>query len=659
MTEVTAIQKEIKKYNRKADLRLVERAYAYAQQAHAGQVRLSGDPFLSHCTKVAEILTDLRLDTTTIAAGLLHDVLEDTKHTKAELEAEFGEEVARLVEGVTQMGRLKFKDSEEHQAENIRKMLIATAKDIRVILIKLADRLHNMQTLKYLPENKIQSISAETLQIYAPLAHRLGIAKIRSELEDLSLRYLNPDIYYELSGKVAEKKAQREKEIQDLCTLLHAELRKAGIKAEVTGRPKHFYSIYRKMVDQRKDFDEIFDLRALRIITRNLRDCYGALGIVHTLWTPVPGRFKDYIAMPKRNMYQSLHTAVLGKAGERVEIQIRTEEMHRTADNGIAAHWLYKETGDESVERFDERLLWLRQLLEWLQDLKDPKEFMESLRLDLFSGEVYVFTPKGRVIELPAGSTAVDFAYAIHTDIGNQCRAAKANGRMVSLKYRLKQGDVVEIITSKKQTPRRDWLDFVQTSRARSKIRHSLKVHEEAEDGKQAEEKEGRPRIQKPPETQRATPPRQAPSVGVAGLSNIMVRFAKCCNPLPGDKVIGYITRSRGLSIHREGCPNIVIDDPARLLSVNWDGKKQTTYPASIRVKATDRPNLLADVLASIRELNVNIASANAYGRNDGTAICDFIIEVTDQSHLNTIIYAIRQVEGVYSVRRSSLKDSA
>ncbi len=659
MSELTDLLKQIKKYNRKADLKLVERAYAYASEAHAGQMRLSGDPFLSHCMKAAEILTDLHLDTTTIAAGLLHDVLEDTSRTKEELEEQFGKELANVVEGVTQMGRLKFKDSEEYQAENIRKMLIATAKDIRVILIKLADRLHNMQTLKYLPEEKIRSISTETLQIYAPLAHRLGIAKIRSELEDLSLRHLHPEIYYELVSKVAEKKAQREKEIQQFCALLKTELRKAGIKADVTGRPKHFYSIYRKMISQRKNFDEIFDLRALRIITKNLRDCYGALGIVHTLWTPVPGRFKDYTAMPKMNMYQSLHTTVLGNKGERIEVQIRTEEMHRTAENGIAAHWLYKEIGEESVERFDERLLWLRQLLEWLQDLKDPKEFMESLKIDLFSGDVYVFTPKGKVIELTAGSTPVDFAYAIHSDIGSQCRAAKVNGRMVPLKYRLKQGDVVEIMTSKKQTPRRDWLEFVQTTRARSKIRHWLKVQEEAESDKRAEEKEERPRVQKPQETPRRIPEREGPGVGVAGVANLMVRYAKCCNPLPGDKIIGYITRSRGLSIHREGCPNLVIDDPARLLTVDWDGKGQTTYPAGIRVKAADRPNMLADMLASIRELNVNIASMNAYGRKDSTAVFDFVIDVTDQSQLNAIIYAIRKVDGVYSVKRSPPKDSA
>ncbi|MBI4831355.1 MAG: bifunctional (p)ppGpp synthetase/guanosine-3',5'-bis(diphosphate) 3'-pyrophosphohydrolase [Candidatus Lindowbacteria bacterium] len=662
MNELTTIIKEIKSYNRKGDLKLVERAFAYAEQAHAGQMRLSGDPFLTHCVKVAQILVELHLDTTTVAAGLLHDVLEDTPHTKAELDEAFGEEVAALVEGVTQIGRVKYKSSEEHQAENIRKMLIAMAKDIRVILIKLADRLHNMQTLKYLPEGKIQSISTETLQIYAPLAHRLGIAKIRSELEDLSLHHLNPKVYYELVERVAEKKAQREKEIQNFCALLQTELKKAGIKAEVTGRPKHFYSIYRKMVDQRKSFDELFDLRALRVITTSLRDCYGALGIVHTLWTPVPGRFKDYIAMPKMNMYQSLHTTVLGKLGERIEVQIRTLEMHRTADNGIAAHWLYKETGDEPIERFDERLVWLRQLLEWLQDLKDPKEFMQSLRLDLFSGEVYAFTPKGRVIELPAGSTAVDFAYAIHTDIGNQCRGAKVNGRMVPLKYRLKQGDVVEIVTSKKQRPRRDWLDFVQTSRARSKIRHWLKVLED--ELKRAAEKEERPRPKQPEPHPQAEAPRQTqakdtPGVGVAGVSNMMVRYAKCCNPLPGDKIMGYITRSRGLSIHREGCPNVPNDDPARLLSVNWDGKTHATYPASIRVKATDRPHLLADILASIRELNVNIQTANAYGRKDGTGICDFTIDVTGQTELNNIIYAIRKVDGVYSVIRSSLKGGA
>lgn len=657
MNDLATLLKDSRKFSRRNDLKLIERAYTYAAKAHEGQMRLSGDPFMVHCAKVAETLTSLRLDSTTIAAGLLHDVIEDTQHTRADLEQVFGEEVARLVEGVTQIGRIKFKSSEEHQAENIRKMLVAMAKDVRVILIKLADRLHNMQTLKYLPEDKIQSISTETLQIYAPLAHRLGIAKIRSELEDLSLHYLQPDVYYDLAQQIAAKKAQRESEIDELGKVLQAALKKAGIRAEVTGRPKHFYSIYRKMVDQRKDLDEIFDLRALRIITSTLRDCYGSLGIVHTLWTPVPGRFKDYIAMPKMNMYQSLHTTVLGNKGERIEIQIRTRDMHRIAENGIAAHWLYKR-GMQSEEQFDEKLVWLRQLLEWLQDLKDPKEFMESLKLDLFSSEVYVFTPKGKVVELTAGSTPVDFAYAIHTDIGSLCRAAKVNGRMVSLRYRLKQGDVVEIMTSKKQTPRRDWLDFVQTSRARSKIRHWLKVNEEAEVEPLEEVKEEPPRVQKQPEAQRKQPPREAPEIGVSGIANMLIRFAKCCNPLPGDKIIGYITRSRGLSVHRDGCPNILSDDPARLLSVNWGGKSQAAYPAGIRVKGMDRPNFLADILASIRELNVNITSANAYTRRDSSAICDFVIEVSDQSQLNTIIYAIRQVEGVDSVRRSNLAGS-
>ncbi|RJP26008.1 MAG: bifunctional (p)ppGpp synthetase/guanosine-3',5'-bis(diphosphate) 3'-pyrophosphohydrolase [Candidatus Abyssobacteria bacterium SURF_5] len=653
MNELAAILKDSKKFSRRNDLKLIERAYTYAAKAHEGQMRLSGDPFMSHCIKVAETLTSLRLDSTTIAAGLLHDVLEDTPHTKEELEEEFGEEVARLVEGVTHIGRIKFKSSEEHQAENIRKMLIAMAKDVRIILIKLADRLHNMQTLKYLPKDKIQSISTETLQIYAPLAHRLGIAKIRSELEDLSLHYLQPETYYELAQQIAEKKAQRENEIQELCRVLNNELKRAGIKAEVTGRSKHFYSIYRKMVDQRKNLDEIFDLRALRIITSSLRECYGALGIVHTLWTPVPGRFKDYIAMPKMNMYQSLHTTVLGQKGERIEVQIRTADMHRIAENGIAAHWLYKR-GTDSEARFDERLVWLRQLLEWLQDLKDPKEFMENLKLDLFSSEVYVFTPKGKVIELPAGSTPIDFAYAIHTDIGNSCRAAKVNGRMVSLRYRLKQGDVTEIMTSKKQTPRRDWLDFVQTSRARSKIRHWLRVHEKIEEEPEEREEEA-PRIQKQPDVQRKATSRDNVDVGIGDVSHMLTRFAKCCNPLPGDKIIGYITRSRGLSVHREGCPNVLTDDPARLLTVNWGGKIQASYPAGIRVKGTDRPHLLADILASIRELNVNINAANAYIRKDGSAVCDFVIEVTDQSQLNSIIYTIRKVDGVYSVKRSAV----
>ena len=664
MQDLAVLLKEVKKRNRKADLRLIERAYIYAEEAHRGQMRLSGDPYLTHCVSVAEVLTRLNLDSAIIAAGLLHDVLEDTDRTKAELENEFGPDVARLVEGVSHITGLKFKTTEEHQAENMRKMLIAMAQDIRVILIKLADRLHNMQTLKYLPADKIQAISKETLQIYAPMAHRLGIAKIRSELEDLSLHHLHPTVYYDLVERIAEKKTQREKEIEGLCSAVAKSLHEAGIKAQVTGRPKHFYSIYRKMTDQRKSFEEIFDLRALRIITQSLRDCYGALGIIHTLWTPVPGTFKDYIAMPKMNMYQSLHTVVLGKRGERIEVQIRTEEMHKTAENGIAAHWIYKEAGEESPERFDERLAWLRQMLEWLQDLKDPKEFMETLKMDLFSGVVYVFTPKGRVVELRAGSSPVDFAYAIHSDIGNQCRAAKVNGRMVPLKYRLKQGDVVEIMTSKKQTPRRDWLGFVQTSRARSKIKRWLKAQEEAETEKQAEkeeeEKEERvPARKEPEEPKKYVFERKDIPVGVAGVSNMMVRFAKCCNPLPGDKIIGYITRSRGLSIHRDGCPNVPHDEAARIMNVTWDGKGLSTYPAGIRVKGTDRPGLLADILASIRELNVNIGSANAYNRKDGSALCDFIIEVSDQNQLNKIIFAIRQVDGVSSVKRSSLSKTS
>jgi len=701
--------------NKKEDWALIRKAYQFALKAHAGQKRVSGDSFITHPLGVAIILSELELDLVTIITGLLHDVLEDTPVTYEEIEQEFGEEVASLVDGVTKLSRMEFRSKEEHQAETWRKMFVAMARDIRVILVKLADRTHNMRTLRFLNNLKQVEIARETLDIYAPLAHRLGIYKIKWELEDLAFRYLNPEGYYFLVDKLAKKRKEREEFINQVIALLQEKLNETGLKADISGRPKHIYSIYYKMKEQGKDFTEIYDLTAVRIIIDNVRDCYAALGVVHTLWRPIPGQFNDYIAMPKPNMYQSLHTTVVCAENELLEVQIRTWEMHRTAEYGIAAHWRYKEKVKDNTE-FEEKLSWLRQLLEWQQDLKDAHEFMEHLKIDLFSDEVFVFTPRGDVIDLPRGSVPLDFAYRIHTDIGNRCVGAKVNGRIVPLEYQLKTGDILEIITSKQGTPSRDWLKIVKSSQAKSKIRNWFKRERREENiskGKEVMEREIR-KLQLEPHLflkdplleevgrkynllsaedvyaavgyggvssqqiitklkdeygkkfgeEKKLPPveikpwkeasRASRGVRVQGIDNLLIRFSKCCNPLPGDEIIGFITRGRGVSIHRADCPNVARNPKERFLDVRWEVKGDLSFPVEIEIIALERPNLLTEVIYAVSESKINITAVNGRTTRDKMVVINLTFVVKDLEQLEHIMNKIRRVKDVYSVRRRS-----
>ncbi len=715
MVRIDNILEKIRSYNSGADLDAVRKAYVFSAKVHQGQVRLSGEPYLTHPMEVAFILVQLRMDVPTIVTGLLHDTLEDTLTTVEELQSVFGEEVASLVDGVTKIGKIIFRTSEERQAENFRKMLLAMARDIRVILVKLADRLHNMRTLGYQPEARQRKIAQETLDIYAPLANRMGISWIKSELEDLSFRYLHPDLFYDMVGKVAKKKKEREKYIEEVRKQIQEKLNEHGIQGEISGRSKHLYSIYLKMERQGIDFDQVFDLIAFRLIVDSVRDCYAVLGIIHSAWKPIPGRFKDYIAMPKANMYQSLHTTVIGPYGERMEVQIRTEEMHRVAEEGIAAHWKYKEGKAASGlnGRDDRRFGWLRQLLEWQQELKDSREFMDSVKVDLFPEEVYVFTPKGDVKELPKGSTPIDFAYGIHTDIGQRCSGARINGKLVPLKTELHNGDIVEVITSANQTPSKDWLKFVRTSKARNKIRQWIKAEQREKSlvlGREMLEKELRKhgfslnrvlgsedlafvveelgfrsdddlmaalgygkvslgqvvgRIV-PAEKLKAEPPkpgtigrvlekiRKKPSnaIKIQGVEDILVRFAKCCNPLPGDPVIGFITRGRGVTVHTSDCPHILEGDPERRLEVEWDMKKKASRPAKIRVFCVDQKGMLAGITGAITNSEANIISANVLSTPDHKGLNTFEVDVQDLDHLNRVINALLKVKGVYKVER-------
>ncbi|HHW56369.1 MAG TPA: bifunctional (p)ppGpp synthetase/guanosine-3',5'-bis(diphosphate) 3'-pyrophosphohydrolase [Clostridia bacterium] len=710
----------IKKYmGDDANLELIYKAYDFAVNAHEGQMRNSGEPYIVHPIEVAYILADLELDITTIAAGLLHDVIEDTDVTYDQLMENFGKEIADLVDGVTKLGKIEYKSKVEQQAENMRKMLIAMAKDIRVILIKLADRLHNMRTLKYLPPDKQKEKAEETLEIYAPIAHRLGISKIKWELEDLCLRYLHPDEYYDLVEKVAAKRKEREEFIQNIIATIKEKLNEMGIQAEVDGRPKHFYSIYKKMKTQNKTFDEIYDLLAVRIIVNTVKDCYAVLGIVHTLWKPIPGRFKDYIAMPKPNMYQSLHTTVIGPKGETFEIQIRTWEMHKTAEYGIAAHWKYKE-GKTTQDEFDQKLAWLRQLLEWQKELKDAKEFMETLKIDLFTDEVFVFTPKGDVINLPAGSTPIDFAYSIHTEIGHRLNGAKVNGKIVPINYQLKNGDIVEILVSpnKDRGPSRDWLQIVKSSQARNKIRQWFKKEKREENiarGEEILEKELRrhgiqpvmikneiweevlkklnihtmedlyatigyggltlnqviPRIkeeikksQKEIGLKPTTPDRvekkkaKTNNMGVIvkGVDNVMVRFAKCCSPVPGDEIIGYVTKGRGISIHRKDCQNVrdFLFDKNKIVEVEWDQGKNISYQADIQIMANDKFGLLTEVTSVLSDTKINVKAVNARTTRDNIAIINLTLEITSKEQLEKVMNKLKALEGVMDVYRLS-----
>jgi guanosine-3',5'-bis(diphosphate) 3'-pyrophosphohydrolase len=695
-----------------ADLSVIERAWDYARDAHDGQVRESGEPYFDHPVAVAFILADMNLDPNTIAAGLLHDVIEDTGRSYEEISQVFGSEIATLVDGVTKLSRMDFKSREEQQAESLRKMFVAMAKDIRVILIKLADRLHNMQTLDFSPPDKQRRVAGETLEIYAPLAHRLGMWRMKWELEDLSLRYLDTDAYYDLVEKVATKRQEREGYIEEARETLEAALTEIGISAEIQGRPKHFYSIYRKMENQGKDFSEIWDLMGLRVIVGTLRECYAVLGAVHSIWKPIPGRFKDYVAMPKSNMYQSLHTTVIGPRGEPLEIQIRTWEMHRTAEYGIAAHWRYKEGGGGGD--FEDKITWLRQILEWQKETRNGTEFVETLKVDLFSDEVYVFTPRGDVKTLPAGSTPIDFAYAVHTDVGHSCSGARVNGRMVPLNTKLATGDIVEIITSKSQAgPSRDWLAIAKTSKAKGKIRQWLKEEQReasVEQGKELVEKElkklglqvranmkeerllevaqkfsyqstddllasvGYGKLSAAqvvtklvPERAADETPKPSPAkkkagsshgVRVPGVDNLLVRFARCCNPVPGDPIVGYVTRGRGVSVHRKDCPNamiIVNAEKDRVVDVYWDTKDGESYPVEIEMEAYDAPGLLTGVINTAVEMKAHVSAVTARTLKNRVAVINMTVEIHDVEHMDSVMERLRRISGVQSVRRAAI----
>jgi GTP pyrophosphokinase len=713
----------IKSYSPSADLNLIQKAYGFSEKAHSGQIRRSGDPYILHPLGVAAILAELRLDVPTIATGLLHDTVEDTQVTLEQIESGFGPVVARLVDGVTKISLMKFRNTHEKQGENIRKMIVAMGKDVRVVLVKLADRLHNMRTLNHMPPDKQARIALETLDIYAPLASRLGINAVKIELEDLSFRYAYPDAYYQLAQKVARKKREREKYIEDVKAILGGEVdKRTRIKFEVQGRPKHLWSIYKKMQARNIDYEQVYDVLAFRVNVGSVAECYEVLGMVHSLWKPIPGRFKDFIAMPKNNNYQSLHTTVIGPQAERIEIQIRTFEMHQVAERGIAAHWTYKEGGDdadvdtENLKKFNG----LRELVKEHQSTTNPDEFLENIKSDLFDSEIYVFTPKGDVKEFPDGATPIDFAYAVHTDVGNHIVAARVNGKMVTLKYRLKNGDTIEVITSKSQTPSKDWLKSCVTTKAKSKIRFFVK--EEArkralELGREMLEKVFRKagmslqrglerpefakfardhgcnseedllvkvgygtitpqtvvkglQIQLPQEKEPAKEEsgfikkafqaaigrkRQSASlITVDGMSDVLVRFARCCNPIPGDSILGFITLGRGIVIHRADCPKGFELEQDRRIDVEWSGSQapEAGRTVTIRVVSHDTSGLLKEMSEVFATHGINILNAQARTTKDLKAICTFDVSVRNTKQLSEVMSSLSKLKGVMGVTR-------
>ena len=700
---------KIKTYNPNVDEAEIRSAYELAKVNHQGQKRNSGEDYIIHPLHVAMILADMNMDSATIIAGLLHDTIEDTSVTYEDIEKKFGKEIAELVDGVTKLKKLNYKSKAEKQAENIRKMVLAMAKDIRVIIVKLADRLHNMRTLEYMTEAKKIEKATETLEIYAPIADRLGMSRVKWELEDLSLRYLDPDEYYKLVDMVNKRRKEREELINSIIDTLKVNLERVGIKCEINGRPKNFYSIYKKMKVKGKVFDEIYDLSAVRILTNDIKDCYGALGVVHTLWKPIPGRFKDYIAMPKPNNYQSLHTTVIDNNGETFEVQIRTYQMHQTAEYGIAAHWKYK-TGQTKTTSFDENLTWLRQLMEWQKDLNDPNDFMDTLKVDFFADEVFVFSPKGDVINLPEGSTPIDFAYRIHTQVGNTCVGAKVNGRIVPLSYKLSSGNIVDIITNSNSGPSLDWLNIVKSNQAKKKISQYFKIKDRdknIEKGKEILEKKKKRlnynvneflkdewidevraklnvstiddlyaalgfgtvklsqvtaklidiynRFNKKPIKNIVKSKRkvQKSGIDVKGVDGVKVRIAKCCTPVPGDDIIGYITIGRGISVHRADCPNVNNNvEESRIVQVSWQKDEANSYEAAIEVRALDKPNVIGDVANRINEAKLNMTSLNARSTRDGDAIVDVILEITNIDELEGIIEKLKRVKNVFDVYR-------
>lgn len=709
----------IKSYQPDETCENIRKAYELADEAHKEQKRVNGDPYILHPLAVAEILADMEIDTTTITASLLHDVVEDTEYMLEDIERIFGKEVAFLVDGVTKLNRLDYRTKEDQQVNSMRKMFLAMAKDIRVVVIKLADRLHNMRTLKYMRSEKQKRIAQETLEIYAPLAHRLGIFNIKWELEDLSFRYMEPDKYYDLVDQMKEKRKVREEIVNEAIDVLKKTLTESSISFEINGRPKHFYSIYKKMKKDNRDLSQIYDLYAIRVIVDTVQDCYGVLGIVHSLWKPLPYRFKDYIAMPKPNNYQSLHTTVIGTRGQPVEIQIRTWDMHHIAEYGVAAHWRYKEgRASQKATGFDEKMGWLRNLLEW-QDTSNPQEFVNALKLDAFSDEVFVFTPRGDVIDLPQGAIPIDFAYRIHTDVGHQCVGAKVNGKIVPLDYALKNGDIVEVITSKTGKPSLDWLKIVGSSESRSKIRNWFKKEnreENIEKGSAALEKECKRlghdwklvshsgRIAKVAKQMNAgteddllaavgyggfavntvlikllelhkeldrvddeqneksliekLKPRKASGhnhsgVLVKGESGLLVRLSKCCSPVPGDPIIGFVTRGRGVSVHRADCPNVRLDeDVDRLIDVEWDYGMSESFEVNMEISAYDRTGMIADIMAALAEMKISITSINAKVSETKSVTIHLGISIKDLAQFEFVATKIRRLKDVYKVQR-------
>ncbi len=711
MVSIEGLLQKVQTYRPGDDLEILRKAYELSASEHHSQKRLSGEPFVSHPLEVANILAEIKLDPICLAAGMLHDVVEDTPTTIDRVREDFGAEVARIVEGVTKISQLQFLSREEHQAENLRKMVLAMVDDIRVVLVKLADRLHNMRTLEYLPPEKRQYVARETLEIYAPIAHRLGMGKIRGELEDLAFRYLEAEAFEEIKKTVESRRKVGEEFLDEVRALVEAKMQEHGVPARVEGRIKRLYSIWQKLSRQHITIDQVYDLLAIRIITDNVKNCYAALGVIHNTWRPVPGRIKDFIAIPRPNLYQSLHTSVIGPHGQPFEVQIRTEEMHRVAEEGIAAHWKYKD-GRSVPKQEEERFAWLRQLVEWQQEMRDAGEFLSTLKVDLYPQEVYTFTPKGKVIVLPREATPIDFAYAIHTEVGHHCVGAKVNGRIVPLKSKLRNGDIVEIVTQPTHNPSRDWLALVKTSRARDKIKHWINAtqrRQAVELGKKLLEKEARKldvTLKKVPEEdfqrvardsgctqvddlysgigygkfaarqvlarlvpadrlESAQPSKltstvkrvlglsRDPAIQVHGHDDLMVYRAKCCNPIRGEEIIGYITRGKGISVHSKSCSNVqsLLYDADRRIDVEWTGPKYSVYPVKLTLFTEDRQGLLADVTSVISGVHSNIQNIEAR-TGENRAFIDVTVDIVDLDHLEKIVSSLRKIDGVYQVER-------
>ncbi len=705
LVDIDILIKKVLSYYPDADVELLKQAHLFSNEAHGSQRRVEGSPYIEHPLFVASILADMKMDVPTIAAALLHDIIEDAHIAAKQIRDRFGKEIAFLVEGVTKLSKMEFSTKEEAQAENFRKMLLAMSEDLRVILIKFADRLHNMRTLQYLPANKQQAIASETLEIYAPIANRLGVGWVKTELEDLSFRALMPDLYNDLAGKVARRKEEQEAYLREVTSIISGKLKEEGIPGKVSWRIKHYYGIYQKMLKQELPFEQVHDVLGLRIITDTKADCYAVLGLIHSLWAPVPGKFKDYIGVPKSNMYQSLHTTVIGPQGERIEFQIRTAEMNVIAEHGIASHWRYKEKGKVD-ERSDRHISWLRELVQAQKELSDAKDFIEAVKGEVVPEVIYVFTPRGEIKEMPVGSTPVDFAYGIHSHVGNKCVGAKVNGRIVPLRFVLRNGDTVEIMTSPTQSPSRDWLKFVVTQRAKSRIKQWIKTEErkqsielgqkllEAEMRKHdislsvlksedmqnvlkhftipsledmcsfighgkvsAHQVVNRLMPEKPeeePAVKVVKPPKEHKGITIKGIDNVLYHTAKCCFPIPGDGLIGFVTRGRGVTIHRKDCPNVdrlALDD-ARLVDVEWKTAGEATSPVKLLIEAVDKPGILASLSAVISSVNVNISTATVTSTEDKKSHIIFILEVKDKSQLLGLTQKMAQIEGIIKVSR-------